>query len=432
MNLNIPFVYAGDLSGLLINIKTVLREESWWNFTGLGAPFHTNMWRQMMDGYIPNAFIFTFSKITQSVGLGVNLYYIVSYGLSSMCAYYMLRKSDIKRIFAITGSVLYALIPGHFLRNEVHLYVGSCFSIPLIIVTAMNLYKGNMCNSQYVTKQKLTIKELLKSNSSDQNLGLFFFSVVSFSTIYYGIFSLMLLTFCAVYCSVTRKEWRHLYYYLEYVFVELICIFFIYIPQILANYFDPCIEKIEISTRSLGETEYYAGKLIQYILPISGHRISFLADLRNLYDTSFPLINENGLSSLGLIMSLGFLTGILVCFFHREKLFASIEMYGHFEFFMLLVSTLGGLSAIVGMINHNIRCYNRFSFLIGAVGIIISMKLLQELCLWIIRKVGNTQHIINCIICICVVVVGILDQTTVGMAYTSDYGTYVEQNLMMI
>lgn len=232
----------------------------------------------------------------------------------------------------------------------------------------------------------------------------------------------MLFTFSAIYCSVTQKQLRHLYYYFQYVVTEIFCVILIYMPQIFANKLDPCIETVNIVTRALRDVEVHGGKFIMYILPISGHRVPALANLRNLYDTSFPLIYENAASSLGLVMSVGFIVGILVCFFQKEKLSVRLEMYGKFELFFFLVSTVGGLGVIVGLINYSIRCYNRFSFFIGAVGIIISMKLLQEFCMWVTGKISRKymKEMFSCGMAVFILGVGVFDQTTVGMVYTDE------------
>lgn len=421
MDLNVPLSYSGDVSGLLIMIKSVLREETWWNFEGLGSPFHTNMWRTLMDGMIPNAIIFSIARITKSVGYGINIYYILSYGLYGTCTYYMLRKMGIMKRFSVIGAILYAFIPGHYQRGEGHIYVGSCFTIPLIIVAAMNLFTGKMCKAEYILKERLTRKELMRSNSREQNLGLLFLAVVTFCTIYYGIFSLMLLTFCAVYSSITKKQLRHLYYYVQYVFVEIACILVVYLPQIIANRLDPCIENVNIVTRVRSDVELYGGKLIQYILPVSGHRIPFLAKLREVYDSTFPLVNENNLASLGIVMTFGFLVALLACFFSKEKFLLKYEMHGKIELFLFFVSTVGGLGVIVGFINYNLRCYNRFSYFIGAVGIIVSMSLLQGFCFWMeFRK--NVKAIAVYLLCFLILVLGIFDQTSLGIKYTREQG----------
>lgn len=285
----------------------------------------------------------------------------------------------------------------------------------------MNLYKGKMCKYEYAEKEKLTLKELISSNSREQNLGLLFLAIVTFCTLYYGIFSLMLLTFCAIYCSITKKQLRHLYYYVQYVLVELISLTILFLPQMIANIFDPCVEEVTVVTRFLNEVEWYGGKLIQYILPVSGHRISILAKLREIYDSTFPLVNENSFASLGLVMTIGFLVALLTCFFNKDKFLEKYEMYGKIELFLFFVSTIGGLGVIVGFINYNLRCYNRFSYFIGAVGIIVSMNLLQDICCWIEDKKKITKTV-TYLLCALILGIGIFDQTTLGMQYTQEEG----------
>jgi len=424
MDLSIPFAYGSDLSGLLINVKSFLRNESLWSFDALGEPFGTNGWRQLWDAPIPNAIIFMITKITNSVGFGINLYYILSFGLSSVCAYYMMRKCDIEKKYAVVGAVIYALIPGHFLRGTWHLFVGSCFSIPLIISVGFDLYEGLACKSEYANKERLSFKELLRSNSKLQYLGLLFFVIVSLSSIYYGIFALMYLTFCAFVCVVKTKKIRHVFYYMEYVTAELVCVFVIYLPYLIAMRFDPLCENVEIISRNMGDTEYFAGKLIQYILPVQEHRIEFLAGIRNLYDSNFPLINENSTASLGLIMSLGFLIGLIICFIGSSD--EKLQKYGKIELFLFMVSTVGGLGAIVGMINYNIRCYNRFSFFIGCVGIVIFMHNLQTMG----KRVGNYNKFLSTFFALFILVVAIFDQTTSGMAYSREYGNSIKKQYL--
>ena len=209
------------------------------------------------------------------MGYGINLYYILTFGLSAACAYYMLRKCDIKHEHAMVGAVIYALIPGHIQRGESHILVGSCFAIPLIISTGIDILHGNACKEEYSKIEKLRFKDLMRSNSREQIKGLFFLAVVSLCTIYYGIFSLMYLTFCVFICLVNTKKVRNIFYYIEYVIVELVCVTLTYLPKVLADNLDPIMEDVSMVTRYLSDTERYAGKLIQYVMPASGHRIRY-------------------------------------------------------------------------------------------------------------------------------------------------------------
>lgn len=426
MDLSIPLCYGGDISGLLGILKAFLRDENWWNFDALGEPFGTNEWRQLWDGIIPYMIMIPVLKVTHRIGYGVNFYYIVSFGLSAICAYYMLRKCKVGRDLSFAGALVYAFIPGHIQRNEPHLFVGSCFAIPLIVTTGFFLYEGDVCKEKYKNKEKLSFLQLLQSNNKDQLLGLLFLFLVSLSTIYYGIFALMYLTFCTLMWFARSRKFRAFFYYIEYVVVELLCIVLVYLPKILADRFDPLMAYPEYISRMRNDVELYAGKMIVYILPIVGHRIKLLSAIRNIYDTSyFTLRNENAWSSLGLVMSIGFMAGIIVCFFGTEKTHESLKKYGKIELFFLLLSAVGGISAVVGLFDYNLRCYNRFSFFIGAVGTVLFFELIE----WIVRERGlanDKKYYARTLFAIIVAAVAIYDQTSVSMTYSKEYGKVIK------
>lgn len=408
MDLSIPLEYSGDVFGALTNIKTVQREEAWSHMTALSAPFSTNQWRQLADGIIPNLIIYGLAKCTNGVGYSINLFYIFSYMLSAICTYYMLRKAKVSEEFSFVGAILYALIPGHFLRGEKHIYVGSCFLIPLMVSVFYEILSDDVC---------------LKRNKQKKHL--LIFAGISLFTIYYGIFSLMILTFCCLYRAIATREIKYLYGYLQYIVVELCCVFVIYLPQMIANRTDPLVADIHVVTRTIQDTEVYGGKLIQYILPVSGHRISFLAGLRELYDTTHPLVNENSMSSLGLIMSIGFVAGVMICLFRIRFFDEDLVRLGHLEVFLFFLSTIGGLGAMVGMVNHSLRCYNRISFFIGAAGLIIFMRILQYVHECLLPASFRKGKGMLLFLGIFILGIGVFDQTTGGKAYSKEYSQSV-------
>ncbi len=428
IDIRYPLVHGGDIAGLAAEINMTIRDESLWHFDGIGVPFYTNQWRQLFDGGLPKVFLFLFAAITKSVGLAYNMYYILTFGLAAGCTYYMLRKCGIREYFAFTGGVIYALIPGHFWRGQHHLFVGSCFAIPLVIVAGIALYKGKACKESCRDKERLSFKELLRSNSGELYLGLIFYALVFLSTLYYGIFALMFLTFCTFVCVCTTKKARHIFYYMEYVLVAILCLIVEYLPQTLADKFDPVVAVEKVVTRSRAEVEIYSGKLAQYILPVYEHRLWPLAKLRDVYDKCFPLINENGTSSLGLVMAVGFMAGLLVCCVCTLPVSKRILDYGRMELFLFLMSTVGGLSSLVGIFVFSLRCYNRFSFFIGAVGIVISMTILEEICdKFPLETYQRNKKKLQVIICIIVIMVAVYDQTTEPMGFSKERGQRLQE-----
>src|SRR5690606_13118282 len=59
--------------------------------------------------------------------------------------------------------------------------------------------------------------------------------------------------------------------------------------------------------RAPAETEIYGLKIAQLLLPISDHRVSSLAEFKDTYSSSTPLVNENDTASLGVVGGFGFL-----------------------------------------------------------------------------------------------------------------------------
>lgn len=190
---------------------------------------------------------------------------------------------------------------------------------------------------------------------------------------------MFLLSFAVMYICFDKKQIRHIYYYLLLCITELVCIIIMYFPLIISNILDENYEKISVVTRVMGDTESFGLKLAQLILPITNHRIDFLAKIKEIYNTSFPLINENDMSTLGIIMAVFFLLSVLVPFFNLYKKNKIIEICGKMNLFIFCLATVGGIASIIGMVNHNIRCYNRYSFFIGVFSIIVFSVLFDKL-----------------------------------------------------
>src|SRR5207249_444426 len=65
----------------------------------------------------------------------------------------------------------------------------------------------------------------------------------------------------------------------------------------------------ESMVRQSAEAEIYGLKIVQLLLPTTGHRLPWLAACKEEYSTPLvrPLINENDMASLGVVASIGFL-----------------------------------------------------------------------------------------------------------------------------
>ena len=102
--------------------------------------------------------------------------------------------------------------------------------------------------------------------------------------------------------------------------------------------------------------------------------------LRNLYDTAYPLVNENSCASLGLFMAAGFLLLCLTLFMRKgipEK--SNLQVGPILNLSAVLFGTVGGFAVILSFFTGSIRCWNRFSIFIAMFSLIAIDSVLQKI-----------------------------------------------------
>lgn len=401
-DLKVPFVYEGDALGIQTYIKCWIDGEKWSATTLGGAPFTNNRWTALMDGPIFLIPMYVLARVTKCVGYTINFTFIFTYFLSAVCTYYFLRKNRVSRLLSVLGGVVYAFIPGHYLRNISHLMVGSVFLIPLFVQSTIELAQGLMCKEEYVEKKRLSFGQLFCSmdkNVFKATLNIF---LISMSTLYYGFFSLLLIVFASIYAAVKTGKARQLFYGFFLILQNFIFIVALYIPQLAQDVSD------KVSTTYVSRYTYdldaYGLKIAQLILPIQGHRIAAFRHLKELYDNAYGF-SETSWSSLGLIMSIGLIVSMLFIILpHKDN--DQVRLLGSFNLFMILVGTIGGGASIIGLFFYSIRCYNRLSYFIGAYSLLGSMILFDKLVCGVNQKYKNLVVVLLIGICF----LGVLDE----------------------
>jgi len=173
-----------------------------------------------------------------------------------------------------------------------------------------------------------------------------------------------------------------------------------------------------VAKRDRSEGEFYGLKIAQLLLPIDQHRVKPLAKIKDKYNNSAPLINENHDSSLGLIGGIGFLTLIGWLLYRRS--FKSHEdsnqtsvLFDHLSLLNItavLVATIGGFGSIFNnLVSPQIRGYNRMSVYIAFFSLFTVALLLDSLR----RKYAHTRfrRIASYGSIALLIVLGVLDQT---------------------
>lgn len=422
-DLNIPFSYDGDAIGMLQRLNLYVRGERLSSVQSLGAPFGSNQWHQLSDAIFPNIIMYFLAKITKNVGYTINGYYILTFALSAMCTFIAMRMLKTSRTTAAACGIIYAFIPGHMYRSEFHMFVGSCFILPFLAVSVIYLVRGELCKAEYQNKEKLALKEVIQSVDKKFIFCLVSLVLTTLSTLYYGIFGMYILTFAAVYILINKKQWRHIFYYFLLCLAELACIAAIYLPMIITQITDDNYTRLNIITREMGDVEVFGLKLVQLILPIPDHRLSLLSKYTQLYNAEFPLINENSMSALGLIMAVGFVCSFFIVLF-KLSVCEELKLCARMNIFMYSIAAVGGGASIVAFINYGIRCYNRFSYYIGFFSLIIVGRLFEDFWKYLGKQkyrkpIMRTAKLIVAAVAVCA---AIFDQTSGQMAYSAERG----------
>jgi phosphoglycerol transferase len=178
--------------------------------------------------------------------------------------------------------------------------------------------------------------------------------------------------------------------------------------------------------RSAGEAERYGLRISQMVLPVTGHRIKRLDQIKRFHNMS-TLVTENDTASLGFVATIGFL-GLLAQLLSRKELLPNANGLFHdlsvLNIFAVLLGIIGGFALLFAvLVSSGIRSYNRIStyvafFSLMAVGLALE-------CVY--RRTAKTavSQTIFCGVMAVALIAGFLDQTIPG--YVPDYrGTKAE------
>ena len=312
------------------------------------------------------------------IGLVVNdvaaiyyLMYLLPFPMISVTMYYLLRRFKINRWTADVVSILATCAPYHFYRGLGHTTLANYFMVPLAIYLAFAVLEGDW-NKQ-------------EGKRRNRCLMVFFSILVAIGPLYYAFFAVMLLCVALLIRTVKQNKiseiWKN-----SVPILVVICGFLLSIlPKVLYGVIEG--ENTLAGIRYPFEAEIYGLKIVQMILPVSYSRIPFLARVTNAYSTSFPLINENGSASLGLIGDFGFIILCGICFsifFINEKARKKIE---HLNFCALSVlcltvyCTVGGFGTLFAiLVSPQIRALNRASIYISCFCFLAIAMLIDTVC----------------------------------------------------
>lgn len=380
MDFSIPFGYDGtDTMSSLVTSKMIA--DTGWNFgtDRLAAPYGWDNTTDIIAG-MHNADLLTMKVFVSIFGSGeiakaVNLTFISAFFLIGWIAYLVLRQLRLREWVSAGGALTYAFLPFIFFRNIEHLVLSCYYFVPLLVLLCLWIYE----DERFLKLDKGFFR--YKRNIAAIVMCL---CIANSGIAYWQFFGCFFLCATALINVVKTKQFR-------YIRQSLLCVGGILIFMALA-----CLpELIAIlggagsgtpgRLRSMPDAEYYCLKLIQLIMPLRGHGISYLQDRIDAYNTTAPLVTENVSAYLGIVGVIGLFALLLMLFKKKSDrdtaAYKRLSALSELNLCAILFGTLGGFGTIFFVfISQTIRGYNRISVYIAFFCIAAVCIMVNEFC----------------------------------------------------
>jgi hypothetical protein len=433
-NLGVPFAYGGDAAAVGAHFKTVLQEGWYEHQPRLGAPagqFYNDFPTADNLHLIAAKLIGLF---TSEWAVAMNVYFLIGFVLTSLSAVWFLRVCGISRLLTLALAVTFAIAPYHFFRGEAHLWLASYYGVPLVLGLLVLIFQRKPLWSRGPSQNPV-----LAWLWSPALRTAVWIALLATSSSYYAIFFLVLLAFTGIVVLIRDRSWG--------AFLGAVSAGILTVVVMLANMLPDLIFSWENGTnpgglqRSRAETEVYALKLTQLILPWPGHRIGVLKQLRASYDAVYGPGEQ---PALGAIAAVGFLAAfVVICLVlvtrwrgsspQTTRSLSLVTALSSLVLVAFVFSTVGGISTVISFLTSSLRGWNRMSIVIALLSLAIVGLLLDLAMRYLASRFSWKSTLwrgVAVVACVAIVSVAFVDQTPADAAatYSRDAQRFADDN----
>ncbi|WP_127792895.1 hypothetical protein [Agromyces sp. LHK192] len=415
-DLRVPLSYAGDALPTGAHFKTVI-EEGWYEHQPrLGAPtgqfysdFPTADNLHMIAAKIISLF-------TSDWAVALNVYFLIGFPLAALAAVWFLRVCGVSRALTMALATLYAIAPYHFQRGQDHLWLGSYYAVPL----AMGLLVL-ILQRRRIWGVGRSQNPVLRWVVSPSTRTVVWIALLATSSSYYAVFFLVLLAFTGIVVLIRDRRWKP--------FLGAAGAGVLTVVVMLVNMAPDILFGLQHGANGGGlermraEAEIYALKLSQLLLPWPGHRIGPLQTLRDMYDSSYPLLSEQ--PALGSIAALGLVSAFILLAVQgilrrgrggwlATRPGRTTAWLASLLFVAFLFGTVGGLSTVVSFFTSSLRGWNRIVIVMAILALAVVGLLVDAIIRRAVAARGlapAARRTIAAVSAGVVLVVGFVDQT---------------------
>jgi hypothetical protein len=426
-DLDVPYSYIGDGNLYHAYVKGVLEHGWFWHNPDLGAPAGQQLFDYPgLGGDTLNVLVLKFLGLFISdAAVVVNVFFLLSFPLVGLAGYLVLRRLTVSVPVAIACSILYALLPYHFVRGGEHLLLSAYYVVPL----------GAYLVLAVLGEQPLFARRPAggwgplgyASGRSVATLGICVVIALASATFYYSSFTVVLVAAAALLRGVVGRSVRPL---AEggVVVATIVALSLVSLAPSFA-YWARHGTNEQVGHRQPFESELFGLKFAQLVLPMDQHRIDRLARLRHNYDTWSPQTEATKSSTLGIVATAGFFwllaASLLQLASPGRRIVPALEGQAAIAAIVaLFLAWTGGLATLIAEVEPQIRSWNRLSIFIAFFAL-LAVGLLLDRGLAALRS-RRGGAVLAAAALFAVLVVGLLDQTSNAFmpayrVYAADY-----------
>lgn len=432
-DLTAPFVYSNDAVAVLAHFQTVL-DTGWYEYTPqLGAPVGQTYHDFPQADNLHMMFALLMRPFTHNAAVAVNVWYLLGFPLAAATSVWLFRRIGVSKLLTLVLSILYAITPFHWEKNENHLFLAAYFPVPLALVLVIWAIRGEALwgvDRRPAGRRPRWMSRVPTVLTGRGAATVLILALLGTASSYFSVFILLMLGTAGLVALIRTRNWRR--------FVGAIVAGGTLAAVMLANML-PDILYSAVNGNNIGalvrydnESERFALKIAQLILPAPDHAFAPFRELRAWYDATYPYVSER--PALGLVGALGFLglLGYIVIRLgtmgplralpgdglragRQRRLRETMGYLALLTLVALLFSTIGGLETLVSFITQSLRSWNRLAilmvaFALAAVGLAIDAMLDR----WARRRRSGVgpRRLTAGVVAGLLLVLGVYDQST--------------------
>ena len=422
-----PFDLDGDGPFVSMQLRDLADHGWYWHNTDLGYPFG------QVASFFPELNVLHVG-IVKALGLAASdpytpgvVYFVLGFPLAAAAMFALARSQGLSRWAALVAGVLFANAPGHQERFH-HLWLAAYWVVPLGMWVVLEVMRGRGFFER--DPRAHGIRSWLPARGV---LAVTAMVVIGLSGVYYVTFTLLLLA-----AAMLARRWQAgtLRATLPGLVPGLVATAVFLVPLAVAR---SATRGVVLTgpvpaQRNFAESDVYAGKMMDLVLPWTGHRVDPLAFVAFAYNTSTRATVET--SALGVIGAVGWLALVVVALTSvlGVKRAKPLREWSFLALIGTALYTVGGLGAWVALfVTPQVRTWSRVSLYL----LLLSLLLVGW---WLTRLEKRRGALVAGSLALGLVLLGVIDQTNPGRApdhaataarfrTTQEYATALETRL---